>query len=192
MENSNTKKKKPFVQVSAIIVLILSIRFFLNGFKYGSTLSIIIGAVLLFVSIVLFSKIPKEEPTRLNICPNGHGYSEKEHACPFCGEKEIVTTCEDIRKTNDSYSDFWYEKNGKEINYLIADVDGIIIYGDIRLRIYHTPNNIKYEYSVINENTQELTILPKSKVVLSCDDFTDTLSGLEFFAMCDKLLKTKV
>lgn len=122
------------------------------------------------------------------VCPNGHGYSDKDKACPFCGDKEIVQTLNDNFGINNTlfYTDLLYEKDGLRIHDLKAIVDGRVITGKIRLRVYYT-SFYKYNYCVAIDRELEIPISAESKVVLQGIGFTDSFTGTAFYKMCDSL-----
>lgn len=126
------------------------------------------------------------------VCPKGHGYSGKEETCPFCGDEIVVQTLKETLGVNNTlwYSDLWYEKDGLQVHDLKAFVDGRIITGEICLRVYHT-FSYKYDYCVAIDRETELSVSPKSKVVLQGSGFSDTYTGIEFYKICDLLFDKK-
>ena len=181
-------KYKTGTEIIQVVILVLGIKFIINGFRYPNSLFIFGGAVLIFISIIIGAIKPKEAAKRWKICPREHGYPDNESICPFCNNSEVIATIEDIKKSEELFSEFWYEKDGIQICNMQADVDGVVIYGTICLRVYHT-ESYKYKYSIINEEFYELPVSPKSRVILSCDAFSDTFAGFEFYKICDDLFE---
>ena len=124
----------------------------------------------------------------VNVCPEGHGYDSSLRSCPFCGS-EVVSSEEDERAGFTlTIINLPFEKDGVPVTYNFAEADGNQMTGDLCMRIEYT-GSFKYAYYVAQEGTDggALLINPESHVRLCGDNFSETLTGRDFYKICDLL-----
>ncbi len=122
----------------------------------------------------------------VKICPEGHGYDSCLQSCPFCGS-EVVSSEVDARAGfTIGITNLPFEKDGSIVSCDFAEVDGRCLSGGLCMRIVHT-GSFKYAYYVAQEGIDggSLLIKPESHVRLCGDGFSETMTGREFYKICD-------
>lgn len=124
----------------------------------------------------------------VKVCPQKHGYDEKEPVCPFCGDEKVISTLEVSVNHTFCISNLFYEKEGLTMKISKASVDDATISGKICLEVYHTLV-YKYKYLIVDGKGNWLIVFPNSNVTLIGEDFSDSFLGREFVKMCDELFE---
>ena len=119
----------------------------------------------------------------IKVCPEGHGYDSSLQSCLFCGS-EVVSSEVDARYgITLCITNLPFEKDGARVLCDFAEVDGLHLTGELCMRIEHT-GSFKYAYYVATDGGA-LLINPESHVRLCGDSFSETLTGREFYKICD-------
>ena len=122
----------------------------------------------------------------VKVCPEGHGYDSSLQLCPFCGSEVVASEVNARAGITLGITNLPFEKDGARVLCDFAEVDGHHLTGVLCMRLVNT-GVFKYAYYVAQEGEDGGAILinPESHVRLYGDGFSETLTGREFYKICD-------